>query len=268
MSSSMTEKTDLSGGIGGSPPETTLDEFLGGRILVSQLKAGHRAGSDAVWLQAAVHAREGDKVLDVGAGVSVAGLCLATRLPQINVTAVEIDAGLCGLAEANAARNGLAARFKIVNADVTAPAETLFARGLEREGYDQVMANPPYHREGTVRAAPDRARAAAHVMPDGALGAWVRFLATMAAPKGRVTLIHRPEALAALLPLLERGFGATLVLPLFAKAGEPATRIVVQARKGSRAGLSLLPGLVLHEADGRYTAKAEAVLRAGEALEL
>jgi tRNA1(Val) A37 N6-methylase TrmN6 len=41
----------------------------------------------------------------------------------------------------------------------------------------------------------------------------------------------------------------------------------VQARKASRAGLRLLPGLVLHEADGRYTDKAEAVLREGAALE-
>jgi tRNA1(Val) A37 N6-methylase TrmN6 len=42
----------------------------------------------------------------------------------------------------------------------------------------------------------------------------------------------------------------------------------VQGRKGSRAGLRLLQGLVMHEADGRYTAKAEAVLRQGEAVKL
>jgi hypothetical protein len=42
----------------------------------------------------------------------------------------------------------------------------------------------------------------------------------------------------------------------------------VQGRKGSRAAPRLLPGLVLHEHDGRYTAKAEAVLRGGEALDL
>jgi tRNA1(Val) A37 N6-methylase TrmN6 len=44
--------------------------------------------------------------------------------------------------------------------------------------------------------------------------------------------------------------------------------VILQARKGSRAGLRLLPGLALHEADGRYTAKAEAVLRHGKALVL
>jgi len=67
---------------------------------------------------------------------------------------------------------------------------------------------------------------------------------------------------------LDRRFGAVTLFPLFPKAAEPAVRVIVQARKGSRAGMRLLPGLVLHEADGRYTAKAEAVLRHGQALEL
>ena len=52
------------------------------------------------------------------------------------MTAVEIDARLCALAETNAARNGLAARFTTVNADVTAPAQELLAKGLVRDGYD------------------------------------------------------------------------------------------------------------------------------------
>jgi tRNA1(Val) A37 N6-methylase TrmN6 len=130
------------------------------------------------------------------------------------------------------------------------------------------MANPPFHAEGTVRPAPDKARAAAHIMQEGALEAWVRFLATFTAPKGRITLIHMPQILPELLPLLDRSFGAITLFPLFPKEGEPALRVIVQARKASRAGLRLLPGLVLHEADGRYTAKAEAVLREGESLKL
>ena len=100
------------------------------------------------------------------------------------------------------------------------------------------------------------------------LAAWVRFFAAMAAPKALLTLIHRPDCLGELLRLLDGRFGDIAVFPLFAKRGEPATRIIVQAEKGSRAGLSLLPGLVLHEEDGSYTDEAEAVLRGGEALDL
>jgi tRNA1(Val) A37 N6-methylase TrmN6 len=244
----------------------TLDRFLGGRLSVSQPRHGHRAGSDAVLLAAAVPAKAGERVLDAGAGVGIAGLCLLARVPGLDVTAVDIDPGLCALAEANAARNDFAARFTVVEADVTAPAEALIAKGLAREGYAHVIANPPFHLAGTVRPAPERARALAHVMGDGGLEDWIRSLATFAAPKGRLTLIHRPDSLGLLLKLLDRRFGNLTVFPLFPRAGHAATRVIVQGTKGSRAALKLMPGLVLHEPDGRYTETAEAVLRGGEAL--
>ena len=168
------------------------------------------------------------------------------RVPSVELTAVEIDAGLCALAAKNAERNGFGDKVSVVNADVTAPGKSRRAAGLLSESYDQVIANPPFHAEGKVRAAPDRGRAAAHVMDREGLAAWVRFFAAMAAPKALLTLIHRPDCLGELLPLLAGRFGDIAVFPLFPKRGEPATRIIVQAEKGSRAGLSLLPGLVLH----------------------
>jgi tRNA1(Val) A37 N6-methylase TrmN6 len=245
---------------------TTTDDFLGGRLSIVQPKTGHRAGSDAVFLAAAVDAQAGEAVLDAGAGVGVAGLCLLARVPKTTVAAVELDARQCAIASENAERNGLSDRFAAIGADITAPAKDLAAAGLIREGYSQVMANPPFYVEGAVRIAPDAARAAAHVMPRGELGRWVRFLTTMAAPKGTLTVIHRADCLGALLDLLQDRFGDLAVFPLFPKAAEPAVRVIVQGRKGSRAGLRLLSGLVLHGPDGAYTAEAEAVLRGGEAL--
>ena len=92
------------------------DDFLGGRISVLQPRSGHRAGSDAVLLAAAVPARAGERVLDVGAGVGAAGLCVAARVPGVELTAVEIDAKLCALAKQNARLNGVSVRF--VQADL------------------------------------------------------------------------------------------------------------------------------------------------------
>jgi tRNA1(Val) A37 N6-methylase TrmN6 len=117
-------------GPGAEPQGTTRDDFLGGRVTVLQPKKGHRAGSDAVWLQAAVRPTAGSRVLDAGAGVGVAGLCLLSRCPALDLTAVEIDPALAALAEANAARNGVAAKVTVITADVTAAAEGLFAKGL------------------------------------------------------------------------------------------------------------------------------------------
>ncbi|MGV1015428.1 MAG: tRNA1(Val) (adenine(37)-N6)-methyltransferase [Methyloceanibacter sp.] len=245
---------------------TSTDAFLGGRINIVQPHRGHRAGSDAVFLAAAVPADAKGLALDVGAGVGVAGLCLLARVPSVTVTAVEIDPALCQLAEANAARNGFAESFKVVNADVTWPAKKLTTAGLVRETYDQVIANPPFREEGAVRTAPSKA--AAHVMRAGELAVWIRFLTAMTAPKGFVSLIYPSEHLGALLRQLDGRFGDVRIFPLFPKANTSATRVILQGRKGSRAAPRLLPGLVLHDSDGRYTDAAEAVLRGGEALRL
>jgi tRNA1(Val) A37 N6-methylase TrmN6 len=58
------------------------------------------------------------------------------------------------------------------------------------------------------------------------------------------------------------------VLPVHPKPVEPAIRMLVRATKGSRAPLTMLPGLVLNDAAGRPTAEAEAVLRTGASLPL
>lgn len=247
---------------------TTTDDFLDGRLSIVQPRAGHRVGGDAVFLAAAVPVRPGERVLEAGTGVGAAGLCLLTRIPKLNVTAVEIDAELCALAKSNAERNGFKDQFKVIEVDVTSQAKVLDDAGLVREGYDHVIANPPFHIDGDVRAAPDAARAVAHVMGRDGLGEWVRFLTSMAAPKGRLTLIHRAECLGEILDLLQGRFGDVAIFPLFPKAGEPALRVIVQGRKGSRAGSRLLPGLVLHGPDGAHSADSEAVLRGGEALQL
>ena len=81
----------------------------------------------------------------------------------------------------------------------------------------------------------------------------MRFFATFAAPKGWITLIHMPQALPELLPLLERRFGAITLFPLFPKAGGQPRASSSGAQKGSRQAMRLLPGLVLHETDGHYT---------------
>ena len=157
-------------------------------------------------------------------------------------------------------------RYRIVSVDLTARASTLAKAGLSRESYRQVMANPPYYREGTVRSGAARRRA--HVMGAGNLESWVKFLVTMTAAKGVITLIHMPQALPELLGLLEPRLGDITIYPLYPRAGLPATRVIIQGRKGSKAPLKLLHGLVLHEEDGRYSPKAEAVLRGGEGLDL
>jgi len=248
--------------------ELTDDAFLGGRLRLLQPKAGYRAGLDAILLAAAVPAAGAGRVrvLDAGAGVGAAGLAVAARVPDAEVVLVEIDPNLVELARDNVARNGLASRARVIAADIFSPAADLAAQGLEPRSFDCVLANPPYLEEGRASQPADRAKASAHVMAPGGLERWARFLARMATPEGAVTLIHRADALADVLVALGRRFGGLNVLPIHPRAGDPARRILVGGRKGSRAPVRLLSGLVLHGAGHGFLPELDAVLRDGAPL--
>ena len=245
------------------------DAFLSGRLRILQPRQGYRAGLDAVMLAAAVSDRDGSgfSVLDAGAGVGTAGLCVASRCPGARVVLVEREPDLVRLARENVARNGLSERVSVLEADISNLSQTeLSTFGIAEGTFDQVIANPPYHTEGSGTAAAHALKAAAHAMPDAGLSAWCRFLARMAGPRGEALIVHKTAALPDLLSALEGRFGGLAALPLHSFAGEPAGRILLRGIKGSRAPFRLEPGLVLHEAENRFTAGAEAVLRLGQSL--
>ena len=62
--------------------------------------------------------------------------------------------------------------------------------------------------------------------------------------------------------------GDVTILPLWPRAGEQARRVIIRARKGVASPARLLPGLVLHDAEGHFTPEAERILRDGAALPL
>jgi tRNA1(Val) A37 N6-methylase TrmN6 len=139
-------------------------------------------------------------------------------------------------------------------------------RQVARQSFDHVVTNPPYHdtARGTRAPAAGKARATSSSSHD--LIAWLRFAKALAKPKGMVCAIIPPEQLThAMTALSPDGLGVEII-PLWPKEGEGAKRIIIRTRLNARAGLRILPGIVLHKPDGAPTAAAEAVLRRGEPL--
>jgi len=236
---------------------TSLDAILGGRLMLRQRRDGHRVGLDAILLAAAAGA-PATRLIDVGAGVGAVGLALLMRWPGATVDLVELDASLAAMAMENAALNGVAARTRVL--------KSRRAAGLADAAADLVLVNPPYLVAEAARVSPDPARARAHVAGEGAeaLAGWVVACIALLAPRGRFVMIHRADALPALLPALGRRLGDIALRPIHPRADAPAIRLLFSGVKGSKAPLRVLPGLTLHEADGAATPLAAAIQR-GEA---
>jgi tRNA1(Val) A37 N6-methylase TrmN6 len=244
-------------------PDATEDALLGGRVRLLQPVKGHRAGTDAVLLAAAVVVRPGERVVDVGAGTGAVGLMVATAMPLADVVLVERDSRLAALCARNAALNGLSPA--VMEVDVL-DARARRIAGLLPESADLVITNPPFLEEGRARVSPDESRAAAHMLPPGGLEAWLRACSNLVKPQGRLALIHRPDRLGECLSALGRGFGGIALRFVHPAADRPAIRFVLVAIKASRAPLSVAPPLVLHDGQGGFTAEAEALHRGGARL--
>ncbi|MFE0756451.1 tRNA1(Val) (adenine(37)-N6)-methyltransferase [Inquilinus sp. NPDC058860] len=229
------------------------DRLLDGRVRLLQPRDGYRAAIDPVLLAAAVPAAPGEQVADLGCGVGAALLCLAARCPEVSVTGIERDPGLAALARENLGLNGLGGRAAIVEGSVADP--------IPGAPFDRVMMNPPFLPPGRGRASVHPVKAAANVEDGLDLAGWAAAAARALKPRGWLTLIHRADRVDEICAALRSGFGSLTLFPLWPRAGQPARRLLVQARRGGRSPAVLAAGLVLHEAGGGYTPAAQAVLR-------
>ncbi|MFN3953665.1 MAG: tRNA1(Val) (adenine(37)-N6)-methyltransferase [Pararhodobacter sp.] len=240
------------------------DVFLGGKLAVWQPLHGYRAATDPVLLAAAVTARPGQSVLELGCGAGVALLALGRRVAGLTLHGIERQADYAALARRNAAENRIAAG--IATADLAA-----MPAALRAQRFDHVLANPPYYPP-RAPAARDPGRAAA-LREQTPLASWIEAGLRRLVDGGYLTMIHRAERLPAILAGLEGRAGDVAVRPLAGRAGREAGRVLVRARKGARGPFRLLAPLVLHDGpahdgDGDdFTRAAQVILREGAALD-
>jgi tRNA1(Val) A37 N6-methylase TrmN6 len=234
--------------------------------MLTQPKRGHRVGTDAALLVAAAGALEG-RIVDVGAGVGAVGLALAQRSSLASVDLLEIDPEVAALAKGNAERNGLQSRTRVLRLDILNPRARREAGLAESAGC--VVTNPPFFDAKAVRASPDESKARAHVLAGAEAGAtladWIQASVAILAPGGRFVMIHRPDALGAILAGIGGRLGSLALLPVHPTIGASAHRLLVSGVRGSKAPLRIAPGLILHQVDGRLTVEADAIHR-GERL--
>lgn len=238
--------------------------FLGGKIRLQQAQTGHRSGTDAVLLAATVPPSFTGAVVDAGSASGAVGLSVAARVRGSRMMCIEIDHDEAELARANILANGFQDRASVIEADLMAEFKQRESMGITKADADWVLTNPPFLAEGKTRASPDQARQRAHTMPEDGLDRWIVACHALLKPRGKLTLIHRVDALQEILAAFSGRFGDIRILPVHAHATGPATRLLVEGTKGSRAPLTLLPGLTLHEPDGTFTPFADA-LHKGEA---
>jgi tRNA1(Val) A37 N6-methylase TrmN6 len=237
----------------------TPDAFLGGKINLYQLDDGYRAGMDAAVLVAALGLKPGQRAMEFGCGAGAALLGAAALYDDVQLVGVELDPRATALAQENIALNGFEGRVRVAQGDALANRD-------ERE-LDAVFFNPPFFDDPSALRAPKPGKSPAW-MSDAGLAAWMDAGLRRLKSGGVLTVIQRADRLDDILIAIKGRAGAVKVLPIQARADEPAKRVLVQTTKTARAPLQIRPPLILHEGGGAgFTAQADAIFRGVARLE-
>ncbi len=247
-----------------TPMETTRDKFHDGSFEVLQpSKRGIRSGMDALLLAAALPKNSSGVLADLGSGVGVAGLAALNLNSELTLLAIEKNPEMAKLANQSmlfSSNSKFSHRSKVIELDVTASGVERLKAGLEADSVNHVIMNPPYNTS-RERAPNDPLKAEAFMMGEGGIDAWFRTAAAVMKPGGTIAIIYRTENLGEVLACSQGRFGGLEIMPIHSRANEAAKRIIVRGTRASRAPMAIIPGFVVHNSDGSFTEKADAIFK-------
>ncbi len=225
------------------------DTLFNGRLVCRQHRHGYRFSVDAVLL--AHFVRPAARVLDLCAGCGVIGLIMLFRTPEIEVTAVELQAALARLIRDNARENGYAKRLTVYQLDAVDLHKT-----LAPESFDLVVCNPPFRSASSGRISHgSEAALARHEITAGIVD-FTRAAAFAVKNRGRVAMIYPANRFAVLVEALAKWqLIVKRVRPVYSyPQSDTAVLVLVEAVKNGGSGLHFLEPLFLHTcSDGPYT---------------
>jgi len=231
--------------------EITHDTLLRGRVKLLQPKRGFRSSLDPVLLAGSLAPPFG-RFLDIGCATGALSFLLLARDPAAHGIGVEIQPRLSDLAVQGCADNGFAERFRVVMGDVRANAM------VAPNAFDLVATNPPFRPIGTGVLPPLSEKALANHEVSLSLSEWLDVAASALVPGGRLATVFpfdRADELRA--ALVERCFSISRWRAVVPRINEPASRILVEARRQPQsASVSVLssaisePSLIVHEVAG------------------
>lgn len=183
-------------------------------------------GADSLALGEFCTLKPKDRVLDLGCGAGLLLLLCARREGELSLFGAELDPTAAALARENLAENAL--EGEVLTGDL---------REVPLPGdMDLVISNPPWYPKGSGReGGPGRMEGC--TLPELCQGA-----AKALKPKGRFALVHSPERLTDLLTELRRaGLEPKGLQFCRGRADKPPYAVLIEAVKGGRPGLRILP---------------------------
>ena len=228
--------------------------ILNKKIIFYQPQKGYRLSIDPFLLAACVHAQDHQKILDIGTGSGAVALILSHENITYQLTGIECDDMLISCAYMNAKANHNVC-IQWVHADIQED------QSISDHFFDHVVSNPPFYDPYHYRQSVLKKNA--H-MEKVSLQKWLIYAVKKLVNGGILHLIHIPERLPEILKILHHLNCSVTLFPLWPKKNTSCHRILLKAKKNSRAHFQIKEGLILHQDNGEFTPMMEKILKGEE----
>ncbi|MBE1556199.1 tRNA1(Val) (adenine(37)-N6)-methyltransferase [Sporosarcina limicola] len=234
-----------------------LDYLLAEKLRIIQSPSVFSFSLDAVLLAkfAYVPIRSGS-IVDLCAGNGAIPLFLSART-NADITAVELQGRLSGMAERSVRYNGLENRIHIVNDDVIGIASKI---GYEK--YDVVTCNPPYFpaQEASDKNLLEHVAIARHEIRL-TLEQAIQSANELLKQGGKAAFVHRPGRLLDIVTAMRASrLEPKRIRFIYPKEGKEANTLLIEAIKDGKPDLKVLPPLYVYGPDGQYTEEVRLLL--------
>lgn len=223
-------------------------QFEGLKII--QNKDLYTFTSDSVILANFVKLKKSETALEIGVGSGVISILLSKKQNSKHIYGFEIQKELFDMANKSLTLNNLEDQITFVNDDVRN-----YKKYFKDGSFDVIFSNPPYKRDGSAKDNENLSRAIARHEKNLPLDELCKISAKMLKFGGRFYIVYDADrSCEVVFELMKNKLEPKRMF--FTENGKgKSILVVVEAVKGGKHGVEVLPSLVTNDKDGTYIEK-------------
>lgn len=225
-----------------------LDDLQLDGLAIFQDKQSYCFTSDSVLLANFAVAKKSDTVVDLCSGSGIVGILVAHKTKCRQVVLVEMQEKLAMLSQKTVVYNNQTETIRVLNTKVQNLPQ-FFKHG----SIDTVVCNPPYQKLSASFLAKQPEIAIAKQEVELQLGELVLKIKFLLKEGGKCYICHDAGRSAELLSALKaNGLEPKRIFFTYPALNKPASTVFVEATKGGKEGLRVLPPVIANDNDGNY----------------
>ena len=226
-----------------------LDDLQVGNLKIIQDKEKYAFTSDSALRANFISAKKSDKCLEIGCGSGVISILLNYKCGPQKISAFEIQTSAADLAKRNVELNNLQDKIEIINAPIQD-----FATYVKGESFDIVFSNPPYMKVNNLSLVNENEEIA---ISRHEIKLSLKELITTSSKLlkfgGKLYLVHKAERVAEIFHEMKCvNIEPKKMFFVAPNANINPNIVLIEGRKGGKAGIKILPTLITNDNNGDY----------------